>query len=52
MSKLQDDLQKINNEIDATADKGLQAAQKSSYTGWILFGILALIVFIVWFIGR
>jgi hypothetical protein len=52
MGKIEEGLRKVNADIDAAADKGLQQAQKSSYTGWILFGILALIVFIVWFIGR
>jgi hypothetical protein len=52
MGKIEEGLKKVNADIDAAADKGLQQAQKSGYTGWILVGVLAGLVLIVWFLSR
>lgn len=53
MGKIEEDLKKINAEIDAAADKALQAAERSKFTGvWGLLAIVAVLGIVLWALLR
>lgn len=50
--KIKEDIEKMNEEGESAADKGLQDIQNSRYTIWIIVAILAFIGAVIWFIAR